>query len=143
MRKKIWLIILFLMLPSFFSLSYAADSASHATRWQPWSLSIFKEAKNEHKLILIFGKVSWCHWCQKMESSTFPDPRVVELIHNHFVPVKVDLDEDAAVSRRYGITEIPTLIVVDEHNRELKRFHGYSSPQGVLRELTSLANQYN
>ena len=141
MRKKIGLFILFLILPGFLSLSHAAQ-ASHSIRWQSWSLDVFKQAKKEHKLVLIFGKVSWCHWCQKMEGSTFPDPRVVELIHRSYVPIKVDLDEDAAVSSRYKITEIPSLIVLDEHNRELKRFYGYSSPQGVLRELGGLATQY-
>jgi thioredoxin-related protein len=141
MRKKLGSVILFLVLPAFFSFSYAAPAASPTIRWQPWSLSIFKRAKTEHKLILIFGKVAWCRWCQKMESSTFPDPRVVELIHKNFIPVKVDLEDDMAVSSRYRIKEIPSLIVLDEHNKELERFYGYSSPQGVLRELGGVLKQ--
>lgn len=143
MHKKIGLVVLFwIFLFGFFSFSYAAEEAAagpEMIHWQTWSLAIFERAKEEHKLILIFGKVGWCHWCQKTESSTFSDPRVIQLINKDYVPVKVDIEADAALARRYKITEFPVFIVLDEHNKELKRFSGYNSPQGLLRKLSGLA----
>jgi len=131
-----WIYFLALMVFSgIFTLSQAAEPEA-AINWQPWSTAIFKQAQQEHKLILIYGKISWCHWCQKMDNSTFTDPRVVKLINNHFIPVKVDIEKDMDTGGRYNIKEIPSLIVLNGHEKEVKRFYGYSSPQTVLRKLT-------
>jgi thioredoxin-related protein len=134
MRKSFWLLLLFIFLPNFFSPAHAANKIE----WQDWSRGIFETAKKEHKLILIYGKVSWCHWCQKMDSSTFPDPAVIQLVNSHYVPVLVDIEQDMAVRERYHISEIPSLIVIDRHNREVRRFYGYASANTVVRELSRL-----
>lgn len=138
MRKLTWLFLLFFILPSFFSSSYAVQNLE----WQSWSPTVFKLAKKEHKLILIFGKVSWCHWCQKMASSTFQDPAVIQLISRSYIPVKVDIEEDLAVGSRYQITEIPSLIILNDQNQELKRSYGYASAQTVISLLSRLSRQY-
>src|SRR5690242_18960123 len=103
MRKATWLVLLFFILTRFYSFSYAAGDI----RWSNWSPAVFKLAKQEHKLVLIFGKVSWCHWCQKMINETFKDPGVIQTVSRSYIPVKVDIEEDLAVGSRYHISEIP------------------------------------
>ena len=137
MRKSFWLLLLFIFLPGYFSPVHAAQQIE----WRDWSRDIFVTAKKEHKLILIYGKVSWCHWCQKMDASTFTDPAVIQLINSRFVPVKVDIEQENAVRERYHISEIPSLIVVDRHNQEMRRFYGYSSASSALRELSGFTPQ--
>ncbi|HSW71683.1 MAG TPA: DUF255 domain-containing protein [Gammaproteobacteria bacterium] len=138
MRKPSWLLlIIFFNLCGFFSSAEAIETIA----WKKWSRSVFELAQKEHKLVLIYGKVSWCHWCQKMDSVSFTDPAVIQLVSHSYIPVKVDIEQDVAVANRYQITEIPSLIVLDAENKELKRFYGYSSSQNLINKLSGFAQQ--
>ena len=139
MRKQSWLFVfLFLNLSVFFSLCQAAEGI----RWRQWSPLIFELAKKEHKLILIYGKINSCPWCQKMDNFSFTDPAVAQLVSEDYVAVKVDIQQETALANRYQISEIPSLIILDARNKELKRFYGYTSPQSLLSKLSGLSQQY-
>src|SRR6266700_2398786 len=60
--------------------------------WQPWSPDIFERAKTEHRFVLLDLGAVWCHWCHVMDETTYRDPRVVQLIGQRFVAVRVDQD---------------------------------------------------
>ena len=124
-------IVLFLNLSSFAS----PNQALGEIKWKKWSPAVFELAKKEHKRVLIYGKVSWCHWCQKMDNYSFSDPAVVQLVSRYYIPVKVDIEQEVSVSNRYNITEIPSLIILDAHKKELKRFYGYASAQSLISKL--------
>src|SRR5690348_16642395 len=95
MSKKIYAIVLFLVLSSFCLGSLAAEQSIH---WRGWSTEVFPQAKKEHKLILIYGGVTWCHWCQQMEASTFRDPGVVQIVREHYIPIHINVEESEALA---------------------------------------------
>ena len=76
--------------------------------WLSWSMDAFARARAEGKPILLSLSASWCHWCHEMDRTTYRDPRVVALVEDAFVPVRVDADRRPDISERYLIGGLPT-----------------------------------
>ena len=105
--------------------------------WQPYSKNVFTKAKQEHKLVLIFGKAEWCPWCRKMKDNTYSDSAVVSLVNKHFIPVRVDIDNDAGLASNYDITVVPKTIILDENARTVDSLTGYIDSGAMLKFLQS------
>lgn len=138
MQKKLLSIIFFLMLPLFLSVGQAQASS---IKWQEWSKDAFSQAKQEHKRVLIFGKVSWCHWCQQMEAYSFQDPLVVQIVNANYIPIRIDIEDSQALASRYEISDIPTVLIVDDENRIIKRYSGYTSSRILANRLKEYAGR--
>jgi hypothetical protein len=52
--------------------------------WQPWSESVFIQAKKEGRFVLLDLGTVWCHWCHVMDEITYEDPKVIQLIGSHY-----------------------------------------------------------
>lgn len=76
-------------------------------------------------LLLDFGTEA-CVWCRKQDATTLRDPRVVKLLSERFIPVKVDGDRDANLTRALGIDSFPTLILASPEGKVLGRHEGYA-----------------
>lgn len=65
---------------------------------------------------LLKFEASWCGPC-RMQSS------VIKSLGDKFtIPVEIiDIDEDMAAARIYGVRSVPTLILLDETGEEIKR----------------------
>ena len=70
--------------------------------WQEWNKQAFEKAAREKKPLLLDIHGVWCHWCHVMDSNTYSDPEVGEIISNNFVAVKVDTDKRPDVNKRYN-----------------------------------------
>ncbi|MBX6316614.1 MAG: thioredoxin family protein, partial [Isosphaeraceae bacterium] len=72
---------------------------------------------------------SWCGPCQQMR------PRIEQLIRSGYPVRSIDIDHDEATAQRYGVTEVPTFIIVDAQGHPLARKKG-------LTPASELANLY-
>src|SRR6202008_3168615 len=61
-------------------------------QWQPWSDSIFNQARQQGRFVLLDLGTGWCHWCHVMEEVTYTDSAVAELIRSHYLAIRVDAD---------------------------------------------------
>jgi thioredoxin-related protein len=48
--------------------------------------------------IFIDTYTDWCGWCKKMDSDTFTDPVIAEILNNKFYPVKFDAEGKESVT---------------------------------------------
>jgi uncharacterized protein YyaL (SSP411 family) len=76
--------------------------------WLEWSPDAFERAKATDRPILLGISAVWCHWCHVMDETTYSDPRVIDLIREHYVPVRVDNDRRPDVNTRYNMGGWPT-----------------------------------
>ncbi|MEO8349883.1 MAG: thioredoxin fold domain-containing protein, partial [Acidobacteriota bacterium] len=83
----------------------------------------------------------WCLPCLELEKKTFADPRVREKFGNRAL-LKADLTkisspESVALSEKYGILGVPTIIFLDASGTERAdlRLVGYESPEKFLERL--------
>jgi uncharacterized protein YyaL (SSP411 family) len=76
--------------------------------WRPWGEEAFAEARRLGRPVLLSLSAVWCHWCHVMDETSYSDPRVIEIIDRHYLPVRVDNDRNPDVNRRYNMGGWPT-----------------------------------
>lgn len=76
--------------------------------WLPWGVDAFARASRERKPVLLSITAAWCRACHDMDRTTYADPTVASLIHDHFVPVRVDTDRRPDINDRYNLGGWPT-----------------------------------
>ena len=74
-----------------------------------------KKAKKEKKLVFIDTYASWCKPCKKQEP-VFRDQSIAQFFNDHFVNVKVNMDNDLgkSLSLKYSVVFLPTLMILDD-----------------------------
>jgi uncharacterized protein YyaL (SSP411 family) len=72
---------------------YLQQHKSNPVDWYPWGEEALARARSENKPIFLSVGYSACHWCHVMERESFSDPRVAEILNQHFVSIKVDREE--------------------------------------------------
>jgi uncharacterized protein len=80
---------------------YLRSAAHQPIDWHEWGDGAFARAKTEDKPILLDIGAVWCHWCHVIDRESYENPKIAEIINEHFVPVKVDRDERPDVDSRY------------------------------------------
>ncbi len=106
--------------------------------WQPWSDSIFEEAKRQHRFVLLDLEAVWCHWCHVMDEQTYADPKVVALIRSRYLAVKVDQDSRPDISARYEDYGWPATVVFNSDGSEIVKRQGYLPPKLMASMLQAI-----
>jgi len=108
-------------------------------KWQGWSEDVFKQAKAEKKLVLLDLEAVWCHWCHVMEEKTYSDPKVIALLQEKYLTVRVDQDSRPDLAQRYEDYGWPATIVFDSEGRELAKRSGFIEPKAMASMLDAFA----
>lgn len=97
----------------------------------------FSRAQKEKKIVLIYIYSPKCHYCKKMEATTFKSPQVQEIVNKYFIPVKVrKCSEDGAfVKEEYGYLGTPTFHFVKPDGTKIKSLFGAWSKEEFLKIL--------
>ncbi len=80
---------------------YLLQHAHNPVDWYPWGDEAFERAKAEDKPVLVSIGYSACHWCHVMEHESFEDPAVAAIQNEHFINIKVDMEERPDVDQIY------------------------------------------
>ena len=83
------------------SSSYLRSAAHQPVDWQPWGPEAFARARAADKPVLLDIGAVWCHWCHVMDSESYEDAEIAEIINSHYVAIKVDRDERPDVDTRF------------------------------------------
>lgn len=121
----------------FFVLSLNANSAD--SPFKDISLTTAKEiAATEGKYIFIDFYADWCVPCKWMDQTTYTDDQVVKTLKSHFIPVKINIDDfdGYTLKEEYNVRVLPTIIILDQNGRVIKRIEESLSP-GKLRNILS------
>ena len=85
--------------------------------WRDWNAESFSLARQQNKPVLLDIGAVWCHWCHVMDhgipgdpvnTGTYCDPRVAEIINQNFIAIKVDNDKRPDINARYNMGGWPT-----------------------------------
>jgi thioredoxin-like negative regulator of GroEL len=97
------------------------------------------------KPILVEFWATWCEACKGMDEEVYSDPAVARAM-TKTLPVRIDVDREPAIARRYEVSATPTLILVDAVGNELFRFTGRIEQAPLvelLRELPANITRIN
>lgn len=81
-------------------------------RWSDWEPRALARAGAEGKLIFLDIGATWCHWCHVLDSTSLADPRVVRMLNDDYVAVRVDTDRRPDINERYNQGGWPTTAVL-------------------------------
>ena len=80
---------------------YLLQHAHNPVDWYPWGDEAFERAKAEDKPVLVSIGYSACHWCHVMEHESFEDEATAVIMNEHFINIKVDMEERPDVNQIY------------------------------------------
>ena len=84
------------------------------------------------KPVLLMFTADWCGPCQAFKGNVLADDRVFVPMQQSCTFEKVDLTKpggpSADVAARYGVSSIPTLILVNSREQEIDRYSGPHDP---------------
>ena len=94
-----------------------------------------QEAQQSRRFVLVHFWSETCIPCRQLERDVFGQAPFANAMHANFVPVKINLSLLPDVGREYGITSIPTDLILAPDGRVL---HRMTSPQDMQQYIASL-----
>ena len=99
-------------------------------------------ARDQKRPMIVDFAAEWCGACKELEAKTFSDPRVLAS-GGRFVAVRVDAtNEDsppvAALMKKYRVTGLPTVVIVDSTGKEVNRVTEFINAEKFLAILAAV-----
>jgi thioredoxin-related protein len=143
-------------------LNLKAGASSEQITWHSWE-EVQELNKKKPKKVFVDVYTDWCGWCKKMDQSTFTDPKVIEVMNEHFYAVKFNAEQkepatyqgqslnfrpggkrgvhELAVVLLNGRLGYPSFAYLDTEMKPLHVSPGYKTPDQMLEELEQLAKR--
>ena len=102
--------------------------------WQSDLAAAQAQAKVSNKPILAYFTAEWCGPCQEMRRTVFSDRAVADAMQR-VIPVRIDVDKQAAVAHQFHIEVMPTFILLDPDGRTLRSEEGGMTADEILQWL--------
>ena len=113
--------------------------SAHGSAEISWETSwdrAMERAKKENKPVIVDFYADWCVWCKTLDSTTYKDSRVVQLLASKVIPLKIDVDHGGrTLARQYRVSGLPTILIIGPDGRERGRIPGYLSASNFLEEV--------
>lgn len=86
-----------------------------------------KKAKAQHKPVFVDAYASWCAPCREMQETTFRDKRISTYLNSHYINAAIDVEKGSGTqfAEQYEVNSYPTLLLLDEHGKVMKRIEGF------------------
>jgi len=104
-----------------------------ATSIGPLEEASLKTSERQGFILADFTRLH-CHGCELLERNTFRDPVVADLVAEHFISVRIVMDQPdhQAYFRRFGVIWTPTLLFLDRGLTAHYQWPGYLQQMDAL-----------
>ncbi len=106
--------------------------------WMEWGDDAFERAASTNRPILLGISAVWCHWCHVMDETTYSDQRVIDVIRERYVPIRVDNDQRPDVNARYNMGGWPTTAILSPKG-DILTGGTYMAPDDFVHVLEHIA----
>lgn len=143
-KSLLYLSLIFIWTVVLFETGYAQDKKD--IEWIDIE-SAQELVKSNSKPIFVDFTAKWCGWCKKMDKTTFRDTKVINRLSKGFYSVKMDFDSKALFSYKgaqytgkqlaeeFGVTGLPTMIVISDHLDTVNTIVGYKTGKQLLKAI--------
>ena len=104
--------------------------------WRSSLSNAMTESKKSGKPIFVDFSATWCGPCKQMKKTTFKDAKVIAE-SKKWVMVRVDIDDQENVAKKYKITAVPTLMIMSPKGKVVAREMGGQDAGGFLKWMKS------
>lgn len=112
--------------------STSGQSHAQEVKWRDDYAAARREATETGKPLLFDFGTEACVWCRKLDATTFRDPKVVKLLNERFIPVKIDADKYAKLASALAIESYPTLVLATADGKVAGRHAGYATAPELM-----------
>jgi thioredoxin-related protein len=107
-------------------------SAAQEVKWRHDYAAARKEATETGRPLLFDFGTEACFWCKKLDATTFRDPKVVKLLNEQFIPVKIDANKHPRLTETLKVDSYPTLILATADGKVVGRHVGYAEVSQMM-----------
>jgi thioredoxin-related protein len=103
-----------------------------------------KAAKEKNQLILVDMFAEWCGWCHRFEREVFPT-KVFQDATADLVLLRLNTEdgkEGTQMSRKFGITSLPTFLLLTPELTSAGMIRGYAPPEPFAKSLKETRNSH-
>lgn len=93
-----------------------------------------EKAKIENKPVFLYFWAVWCSFCAKMDKEVLSDGEVAALIKNSFVPVLLDVDDEANFKYMgdYRVMGTPAFVILSPQGELIRGTMGYKTKEDFM-----------
>jgi len=116
--------------------------------WNAFDDGLIQAAERDKQVFVSFT-AKWCGYCRKMDREVFTDSRVIDMLNEHFVSVRVDgeskkeldvngykITEKNLAVREFGVRGYPTFWFLESDGSKIGPLGGYVPTETMLEVLT-------
>ena len=94
-----------------------------------------QEAEAKGLPILLDFYTDNCTFCVKMDNTTYRDPKVLALLNERFIPLKIDGNRDKKLADMLNISQFPTMLLAGADGKIVDTMIGYMDVPQFLEKL--------
>lgn len=123
-------------------LAMSATAQQPGIHWQQDIESAKATARQSNRLVLVHVVADGCGPCAALEKNVFNQPGVAAAIEQQFVPVKLNANEFPGIATGFGITRVPTDVIITPDGQIVGKMISPPTPMGYVAETTAVAHRY-
>lgn len=142
-RRLAWILALLLpalAVPALFVFSQeGAPPAATSIKWRT-NYNLARKEAQEKKLPLFidfYGPV--CRYCDEMDATTFRDPRVISILNERCVPLKLNGEVEENLRNALNIRAYPTFLIASSEGQIVSQMEGKKETSVMLDTLQRFA----
>ena len=120
----------------------ALANAAEVIDWQHWEIEAFSRAKENNKIILVSVGMEGCAACARMESVTYTNNAVIDLVNEHFVAIEVDAEARPDIGERYSDWAWPATIFLAPDATQVLAIRGNRVPKNFIPILNDVISKH-
>ena len=145
-RRIPWKVVLLgaaLAVPTFMGLAQDAASGQEV-KWRADYNVALKESREKGLPLLIDFGTKNCRYCVLLDQTTFRDPKVVGVMNERFIPLKVDAEVEVQLASTLRISSYPTVVMARPDLQIISTLVGYKEAgefhENLQRALASISS---
>ena len=87
---------------------------------------------SEGKKIFINFHADWCKFCRTMDRQTFKDAGIISYLDSHFISIKVDVEREKSIAKKYNINPLPDTWFLSEKGDVIGNKPGFLSAKDLM-----------
>jgi thiol-disulfide isomerase/thioredoxin/YHS domain-containing protein len=115
------------------------SEAQQGVQWQPTLEGAKRLAAQSNRLVLVHFWAPWCHACRRMEQDVFARGDVAAALEPNYVAVRLNADHFPATARQFGVTSLPTDVMVTSDGQPVDRITGALGASQYIDKLAQVA----
>ena len=113
----------------------ASSAQAQEIRWRMDYAAARKEALDRDLPLLLDFGTETCHWCKRLDATTFRHEAIVSLVNGRFIPLKVDAEKQATLADALHIRSYPTLVLAGADGKIIGTMEGYLDANRLHEQL--------